>query len=73
MEMTVNNKSLLPVFIVITTFILSPDFYNKLPDKYAHLLAALAVVLSTLMPSLFSSLEKEKDDKENNQAPIKTQ
>ena len=54
----VRLQALIPLLSVIITFILSPDFYNVLPDKYAHILMGLSVAAGTLFPAL---LKKSTD------------
>lgn len=53
--MKISKAALLPPLLALISFLMSPEFYNKLPDKYAHGIAGIAVILATLMPSLFSS------------------
>lgn len=57
------KAAILPPLLAIASFLLSPEFYNKLPDKYAHIVAAIAVVAASLMPSLISSNEAQVPSK----------
>jgi hypothetical protein len=59
MKLQLTNKSLAPVFVAVIAFLLSPEFYDKLPDKWAHIIAVVATVVAAVMPQLF---EKEKKD-----------
>lgn len=45
--------ALAPAVLALGAYILSPAFYNQLPDKYAHIVYIIAVAVSTLLPELF--------------------
>lgn len=57
-DLKFNPKSLIPIIFTIIGFILSPDFYNVLPDKYAHIIAGIALVISMQFPQF---IHKKKD------------
>ncbi len=52
--------ALAPAVVATVAFLLSPDFYDKLPDKYAHWIAMASVVVSTLLPQLFPRKDAKK-------------
>lgn len=58
------HKALIAPLIAIVGFLLSPDFYHVLPDKYAHFVEAFAVLMATFMPSLFHKSTKNVTEAE---------
>lgn len=63
-----NYKSLTPVGLALAGFLLSPEFYNVLPDKWAHGIAALAVLLGLLFPQLLHKKQNAEVEQEGPQA-----
>jgi TRAP-type C4-dicarboxylate transport system substrate-binding protein len=58
----INNKSLIPICVAVLGFILSPEFYNLLPDKYAHIIAILASIVAIQLPKLIEKKHEEAKD-----------
>lgn len=52
-NLTISKKALIPAMVALVSFILSPDFYNILPENWAHIIAGTAAISGVLFPQLF--------------------
>lgn len=59
--MKINKTALLPPLLALAGFLLSPQFYNELPDKYSHIIYLASIGLAALFPQLFHSTESEAE------------
>jgi hypothetical protein len=55
--------------IAVTGFLLSPEFYNLLPDKWAHGVMLLAAAYSMLSPALVTDKPSSKDESKSTKLP----
>jgi hypothetical protein len=65
MAIKTNNAALIPPIVAVISFILSPDFYNILPDKVSHIIAATSVLWAAFQnPAIRRYVEVRKETEE---------